>query len=207
MGAEGPPIVIEPAVGVAHRMGVLAQDQRPAPIWTALLFATLCPRGDLLDRAVHRRYQVAHRVLGVEVEHDRALVAERPAGVEEPQRTGQAVMGRALPRLVAQRPDDHGRVIAVALRHAQPPLDDRAGEQRPGGQRHLTPVALHVGLVNHVQAQLVAHVIEPRSGWGVGGADGVDVEPLGQTQLKPGGLGVDVATPGGAVLVAVDASD
>ncbi len=129
MGAEGPPVVVEPTVGVTHRMGVLAQDQRSAAI-----FATLRPRGDLLNRAVHGRHQVAHRVVGVEVEHDRPLVAERPAGIEVTKRSGEAVVGGALPRLVTQRPHDHARMVAIAARHAKPTLDHGSGEAGLGGQ-------------------------------------------------------------------------
>ena len=68
-------------------------------------------------------------------------------------------------------------------------------------------MALDVGLVDDVQTELVAEVVEPGGGRGMGGADGVDVEPLGQAQLEPGGLRVDVATPGRAVLVPVDPPD
>ena len=194
--------VVGQAAGVAHRVAELAQDERPSAVE-----AVGRPLPQAFDRRVHRADQIAHRGLGVEVVHERALVVEGTGriGTSDPRRRG--IVRRAVPGLVAERPGDHARVVAIAQHHASAAFQDRPVVADVVAQRRLTGVGLDVGLVDHVQAVLVAQVVEQRIVRVVGAPDGVDMVLLHQLQIATHRGLVDGPAPVGIELVAIDPDD
>ena len=169
-GGDDVPVVRQRPVGVAHRVAVLAHDQR------AVAGAGLAEAADGLDPRVHRAHQIRRRQpsggpVGVDlmavrrrdaavaVEH-RTLVVQRAGRVRAADPAGQRVVVAAVPALVAQAPEDDARVVAVALHHPCATLQPGGAVPRVLAQRRVVGVALDVGLVDHVHAELVAQVVE-----------------------------------------------
>ena len=80
-------------------------------------------------------------------------------------------------RLIAQRPDDNGRMITIALHHAGHALahgGQPAGIVSETAHRHHA-VGFDIGLVNHIQAIAIAKPVPQRMVWVVRAAHGVEV--------------------------------
>ena len=168
---------------------------------------------DLVRLGVHPALDVADLVKGAAVEH--ALVVDQPAGVVlvEEVAHGQDVLAGV--GLVAAAPDQDGGVVFVplehgagAVHHAVPPFR-QAARHVPGGfhRAHLLPgaVALQVGLVDHIDAVLVAQLVPEGLVGVVAGAHRVDVVAAEGLHGAVHILGADGAAGGGVPLVAVDA--
>ena len=135
-------VVRQAAVAVAHRVRELAQDQRPRIVRVARV------RLDRVDVGVHRAHDVGRAVPAGPVARDRALVVQRPSRVALAQPVGGGVVVGAVAALVAERPQDHRRVVLVALDHVAHALDERGGVARVGAQVVVVRVRLDVRLVD-----------------------------------------------------------
>jgi hypothetical protein len=213
VGADGLPVAVEAAAGVAHGVGVLAHDERsvgPGPGG---------PGHEVLHRRVHRRDHVGlgtwpsqdgGEVGGDPGQHvlgDAALVVHRPGRVPGPQpRCRREVDGRHA-GLVAERPHDDGGVVLVPLRHPHDPLEHGGRPPRVLGEAPQVGVRLDVGLVDHVHAEAVAHVVEVVVVRVVRRAHGVQVVLLHQHDVRLDRRRRDRLPPPGVVVVAVDALD
>ena len=168
------------------------------------------PVGEVLELGIHRADQVAR---GRAVDEgrlrlpagDRALVVDDPRRVEVPDPAGGGVVGRAVAGLVAQGPCDDGGVVDVAHDHALGAVEPGGGVAMVLAEGVVEVVRLGVGLVDHVEPQLVAEVEETRVVRVVRAADGVEVEPLHQHQVLAHGLDRERLGDVGVVVVAVDA--
>ncbi len=197
-------VVGESARTVAHGVGVLALDEGEfAPFAGAAVQAPPDPL-DLVVEGVHPRVHI--RVPAVPV----ALVVHQAVGVAatDPLRhRGQAAPGAGL---VAQRPEDHRRMVLVPLDHP-----GRAVQQGRGPavvvDGVVAPVllgeavGLQIALVDDPQAQLVAEIQEGGVRRVVGGADRVEVVPLHQQHVLAHGRQVQRAAVLRVPLVPVDA--
>ena len=195
-------VLVEAAVGVAHGVGELTEDQGPPVIGS--------PRGpgrDVLDRRVHRADDVGGGGGAVEVLHDGALVVQRPGRIDtaNPGRCG--VVPGAVARLVAQRPGDHARVVAVPQHHARHALDDGGVVAGVVTQAEVPGVALDVRLVHHVETQLVTQVVEPVVVGVVRAAHGVGIGALHGDEVVAHVLHRHRSTAVGVIVVAVHAPD
>ena len=192
LGPRVPPearlVLVDPAGPVAHRVDVLALQERQRAavrirrgVGERLL--RLAPdRVHLVGVRVHPRVDVDVGARPV------ALVVHGPRGVElvrHPRRRLEVAPGAGL---VAERPEDHARVVAVAR--------DRAGHAVDVGRlpRRVVarvapppdvdePVRLEVALVDEVEAELVREPRQVRMRRVVGRADRVHVVLLHQQQL------------------------
>ena len=171
------PVLGQRAVAVAHRVRVLTHDQR-MPLLPA---RGVCD--DRLDRRVHRAGQVARGLVAAPVEHDRALVVQRPGRIEPTQPAGGGVVVRAVAALVAQRPEDDAGVVQVPARHPRDSVDEGGQVVRVVGQVVGVGVTFDVRLVDHHQAQLVGQVQQRRVVRVVRRAYRVEAEPLHRQQV------------------------
>ena len=109
---------------------------------------------------------------------------------------------------VAQRPDNDGGVVLVALHHGPAPRHKRVAPFGAfGNVVALVPqlVTLDIGLVDYVKAIFVAEVIPVRHVGVVAGAYGVDVILLHQFDVLHHAFAADHAARVGVELVAVHA--
>ena len=163
------PVVLDVAVGVAHRVRVLAEDKR-------LLRAALHVLLDVPRMRVHRALDVA--VVGILC----ALVLDRTRGVDRLHGVVLVLHRGAIACLVAKRPEDDRRMVAEHLDHVDAAVDDLVAVDRILGERAL-PLAvdacamrLDVGLAHDIDALAVAELIPGRVVRVVRSTDGVDVE-------------------------------
>ncbi len=162
--AEGLPVIGEVAETVAHRMGVLAEDQRPLLAGQADPFfdPPLRYRRDRLvafDAGVHRTDNIGSG--GIRAA---ALVLHRTARVVALQPVVQRFMVAAAARFVTQRPDDNAWMVAVALYHPGDAGAEGWQPRRIVGQpvhRHHA-VGFNIGFIDHVQTVAVAQLIPAR---------------------------------------------
>ena len=203
-------VVGEAARPVAHRVPVLAQDERhppPAGVQIRVVergLVTAPDRVDLLVRRVHAAVDVDVTARPV------VLVVQRPRRIApaRPRRHRPEIAPR--PALIAERPHDHRRMVLVALDrppHAvhQRVLPLRVVARVPAPVDDHEAVRLEVALVDHVQAELVAQREEQRMRRIVARAHRVDVVRLHQLDVAPHHLLGD-RPPGQRVeLVPVDA--
>ena len=217
VGVDDVPVFLEVADGVAHRVGVLAHDVRLAggvPADREALAAALTLDGGLslldvaelaallqpFDRRVHDGVDVRIRVAALPVAKARCV--ER---ADVLQRESEAV---AVARLVAHRPHEDRRVVAVIQHVVDVALPDRLEPFLVEAEAVL-PVAglvpLDVRLGDHVDAVAVAEVIPAVVVRVVRGAHGVDVEALEERDVLEHVVHRDGAPVVGAALVAVDA--
>ena len=202
MPIQYPPVVGDAAHAVAHGVGVLDQDERPhGALGRPALRVVLEPVGT----HIHRRDDV--HILSFAG----TLVEDRPGGIGAADPVRRPVEGLAVPGFVAERPDDHRRVVAVALHHADGAVEVRLEPVRPSGQRDAGLVSHAVGLdvrfVHHIEPVLVREFVEPGQVRVVRGADGVDVQRLHQAQVFPHRGFVHHMAALRVVLVAVHAPD
>ena len=196
---------------VAHRVRVLALQERlraPGGVERRVLQRRLLAAAERLDlgvRRVHAAVHVAERRRQV------VLVVQRPRRVAlaHPRRRRGEVAPD--PALVAERPQDHARVVLVALDRAPDPVQVGvaparvvAGVAAPADL--LEAVRLEVALGDHVQAVLVAELEEARVRRVVRRADRVDVVRLHQLDVAAHDVLGQRAAAVGVPLVAVDAA-
>ena len=172
------PVVGEAAVAVAHRVRVLAHDEGHLG-----RFLALGPAHDVGDLRVHRAEHVGGRLRAVPVEEDRTFVVQRPARVVAADPCRERVVRGAVARLVAERPHDDARMVLVALHHARAAVDPRVHVLRVVAEAEDVRVGLDVRLVDDVEAELVAQVVEARVVGRVRGAHRVEAELLHQHEV------------------------
>ena len=201
LAAGDVPVLLEIAHGIAHRVRVLALDER----FRALLQVS----EDIVRGGVHRAVDV-RVAMAFAVPGQGALVLHgtgRVIGLD-PVVAGLEV--GAVARLVAHAPDNDGGMVEVALHHPAVAGEVRLGEERilPEGRGTVAhAVGLDIAFVHHIQAILVAQGDPARVVGIVAGADGVDVQFLHDADVPDHlGLGDDIAA-GGAQLVPVGALD
>ncbi len=175
VGAHDVPELLEVAQTVAHRVRVLAHDDRLG----SRLRLGFQPGGRRVARPGHVRER------RVTVGHVR-LVVER-AVVVLPRVLGHRVVRLAESRLVPGVPHDDAGVVLVPLHHADEPVLERVLPLREFRQTvvraAVVVVRLDVDLVGDHQAVAVGQVVEVRVTRVVRGAHGVDVEPLHQRDV------------------------
>ena len=163
------PVLLETAFGIAHRMGVLALDEGLTGIGVG---------GVLLAAAIIQ----VHRAVDVRLAGQVGLLVLAGAGrILGLHPVIGVVEGRAVAGLVAERPEDDGRMVEIPLDIAHVAL--QVGEfiggvlgKGPFAVAHA--VGLEVGLGHHVDAVLVAEVVPIVVVGIVAGADCVDIELL-----------------------------
>ena len=191
------PVVGEAAVAVAHRVRVLAHDEGHLG-----RFLPLGPADDVGDLRVHRAEHIGGRLRAVPVEEDRTFVVQWPARVVAADPCRQRVVRSAVPRLVAERPHDDARMVLVALHHPRATVDPHVHVLRVVAEAEDVRVGLDVRLVDDVEAELVAQVVEARVVGHVRGAHHVESELLHQHEViahlferdHPTGVRVEVVT-------------
>ena len=190
MRAIDVPILAEVAHRVAHRVRILALvERRP--------FRE--PR-ELLQRQV--AVAVDLEVLVVVAVHVEARVVERQ------HRAVRNLVVGACPRLVAERPEVDGRMVAVERHHARATLRDAFRPRRRIGERLeavIGSVRLHVRLALHVEPVAVAQVVEVGVVRIVRRAHGVEIALLHEEDVLPHLLARHGAAVDGRGVVAVHA--
>ena len=194
-------VVGQAAVG-AHRMRELAEDQRARVVGRG--------RGPGLDRVdvgVHRADDVAGRTARGPVELDRTLVVQRPGRIARAHPARRGVVIRAVAALVAERPENHARMVLVALDHVLHAVDPRPQVARVAAELVVVRVRLDVRLVDGVEAVAVAQVEPVRVVRVVRAAHRVHVELLHQPRVRLHQLARHRTAAQVVVVVPVDAAD
>ena len=192
-------VAFHPAERVAHVVHILAEDKRLLGVGVQIF-----PDGG--GAGVHPAFHIADVVKRTALEH--ALVMHKAAGIIFPEKRRHRADILAGIALVAAGPDQHCRVVFVALKHAAraidhavPPFGQAAGDI-PARLHHaqLLPaaVAFKVGLVYHIDAVFIAEVIPPALVGVVAGTHSVDV-----VALKDGHRGVHITLVNGAALLGI----
>ena len=214
IGVDEIPILLQVADGIAHRVSILAHDERLAramlrlkrlvflrhAMCARLLVAELAALFDPLDRRIHRRVYV--RVLVA------ALPVDRARGINLPHRRDSIAEAVAVSSFVAHRPKGDGRIVAVEHGVALVALDDRMVPllESPNTIFAVTRlVPLDVCLGDHIDAVAVAKVIPEAMVGIVASADGIDVELLEERDVLQHVVETDGAAVLGVRLVAVHA--
>ncbi len=177
-------IFFHPSKRIAHGVGVLTQDK-------GLLRIILQILDHILGFGIHLALHVAD-ILELPVPED-ALVVDDPGRISVSEKPGHG--GDILSRvsLVAAGPYEDCRVVLVPLQHghcpvhhAGLPLRQAAGDI-PGrlADAHLLPgtMAFQVGLIDHVQAVLIAQLIPSGLVGIVAGADRIDIVLLHEPDI------------------------
>ena len=144
------PVLLEATLGVAHRVGILALDERLGHLRVGRI------ADDSLVAGVHRAVDVGLAV-------DRcALVLDRTGEILGLDPVVGSLEVGAVAGFIAQGPDDDGRVVVAALDIALVALHMRKGIVVALGKGPVAithTVGLDVGLGHHIDAVLVAEVI------------------------------------------------
>ena len=191
------PVVGEAAAAVAHRVRVLAHNER-----TLLRLAGVA--GEVVRRGVHDGHNVGVAVV------EGALVLHRAAAVLGLQPVVGGLVADTVARLVAQRPDNDARVVLVALVHIADTRHRSLLEVSTLRQRLLAValrVRLRIGLVNDIQTIVITQVVELRRIGIVAGAYGIDVVGLHQPDILLHTLFGNHVARSWVVLVAVHPAD
>ena len=131
VAVEGGVVVGQAAVAVAHRVRVLAQDQRARVV--AVVRGR--PRLDRVDVGVHRADDVGRApAAATSRARSRPRSAAAATGREPRSQPAAASWFGPVAALVAERPQDHARVVLVALDHVLHALDERVRVARVGAQ-------------------------------------------------------------------------
>ena len=205
------PVLLHAARAVAHGVDVLAEDEGALVVLLDGRLEVALPLGavgalagaDALalgDGGVHAAVNVDDLALVV------ALVVKRTGRVELASGLGHLVVVAAEVRLVAERPEDDGRVVAVACDHADHAVD--AGGLPLGvvgdvARGVAEAVRLEVALVDEVDAVFVAEVVPARVIGVVARADGVEVVALEEEDVLHHRVDGEGAPRLGVELVAV----
>ena len=181
------PVFCKAAEAVAHGVRILAQDQRPVFARQAdPLFQRPFRHGGegliFIDARVHRAENIGRRAVGAAAF---ILHGARRIGAFHP--AIERVVRAAVPRLVAQRPDNNAAVVAVALHHARDAFAKGGKPARVVCQaaHRLHAVGFDIGFVDHVEAIAVAQSIPERMVRVVRTAHRVEVMLLHQFNVAP----------------------
>ncbi|CUY74704.1 Uncharacterised protein [Serratia marcescens] len=209
MCVERAPVALKAAEAVAHRMGVFAQDQRALFLRQADPLADR-PFGHRRERLIliHPRIHRADNVGGGSV-GAAAFILHWAGRILAFHPAVQRVVVHAVAGLVAQRPDNDARVVAIALHHAGDALAHRRQPQRIVSQavHRLHAVSLDIGFVHHVQPVAVAQPIPQRVVGIVRAAHRVEVVLLHQQDIVAHRRLVHHLAVARVMLVAVNAAD
>ena len=206
-------VVLGVSGAVAHRVDVFAQDEG---LLVVLILAVLLAQAGI---QVHAAVQVDHgdvHVLAAGV--DGALVVQQAGGVVGLDPAAGLDEAHTVARLVAHGPDEHAGAVLVADDAALDAVEHRLFEHGVVGQQRELILAvravgrdhavhLDVGLVDDVEAQLVAQLVEAGGVGVVAGADGVDVVLLHQRQVAQHLVEGDGKAVDGRGIVAVRAAE
>ena len=149
---DGVPVVGEAAAAVAHRVRILAHNER-----AGLRLAGIT--GEVVRRGVHNGHDVGVAVV------KGALVLHGTGAVLALQPVVGGLVADTVARLVAQRPDNDARVVLVTLVHIADTRHRSLLEVSTLRQRLLSValrVRLGVGLVDDVEAVVVAQTVQFR---------------------------------------------
>ncbi len=113
-------------------------------------------------------------------------------------------MRRPEPRLVAERPADDAGVVLIPQHHSPDPVEDGQVVAPIVAEALLAAMGLDVGLVDHVEPEFVAQVVEDRIVGVVRRPDRVEVVRLHRHQVVPDVGRGDGLAPLGVMIVAVD---
>ena len=192
---------------IAHRVHVFARDVRFGRVVLKVVADVVGPR-------VHARFEVGDRAVRQVPLH--ALVMHRARGVPRAAPLPHLFDHRARIRLVAERPRDHARMVAVTRHHALHTVHACGKPHRviAGDRltvRHVTgqiPAAmrLQIGFVDHVDAVFVAQFEPTGLVRVVRGAHRVDVVPFHEAHIPQHVLFRDAAAIPCVEFVAVDAA-
>ena len=170
------PVRAEVSGAVAHRVGVFAEEERLIELRVLTVFRAP------LRRRVHVALHVRHvaRVFAVVVSGVRAFVMHEAGGVAGLDPRGHRGVVAAEAGFVAEGPEDHRRMVLVALDHALGTVDVRLFPRRIVGEAvpRMHAVGLDVGLVADIEAVSVTQLGEAGIVRIVRGADHVDVVRL-----------------------------
>ena len=182
---EGVPVLLQAAVAVAHGVLVFAGDVRARVVVTRAV-------GDhRRDLRVHGAEQVAgvavasHRhVFALEpARAHRAFVVQGAAGVVAADPGGHGVVVLAVAGFVSEGPHNDAGVVFRAFDHVFGTVHKCVVPTRVAAQRRVVGVGLDIGLVDHVQAVLIAQRVPARVVGVVGVAHGVEVVLLHQPDV------------------------
>ena len=134
-------------------------------------------------------------------------MVERPGWIGRPDPCGECLVVDSVAALVAEAPRDDAGVIAVALHHPGTSLEPGGPVGRVVAQTRVVGVTLDVGLVEDVEPELVAEVVERTVVGIVRRADGGDVVCAHLDQVGAHVVDADGLATVGVVVVAVDAED
>ena len=208
VAVDGVPVAGESAHAVAHGVAVLSHDIRPVIPFGGSLIITTCGSPavfrEVVQCGVHHLDDVR-----VPVQHC-PFIGDGASGVFPLQVAVGALGGDAVAALVAQRPGDDRRVVAVAFVHVVDAVEHGLYPVLALGQAVIAialGVRLDVGLVPHIEAVLVAQLIPVFIVGVVACAHGVDAHLLHHLDVVHHLIAGHVLTPLGAMLVAVDAAD
>ncbi len=208
---EQPLVLAQTARSVAHRMGVLAEDEgqlTPPGVQLRVGQRLLGAPSDAFHlgvAGVHPGVHIGVRAGAV------ALVVQRPGRIALAHPGGHGGQPAAGAALVAQRPQHDAGVVLVPLDHPPGPVQQRrlpacvVGRIAPPVLPAET-VGLQIAFVDHPQPQFVAQVEEGGVRRIVAGAHGVDVVTLHQHQIVAHRLGAERAPVTRVEFMAVDAA-
>ena len=165
------------------------------------------PRYDRVDLRVHRADDVGGAAAAATSRAGSRPRSAAAATGRAAHPAGGGVVVRAVAALVAERPEDHARMVLVALDHVRDALDPRRLVARVVAELVVERVRLDVRLVDHVQPVAVAEVEPVGVVRVVRRAHGVDVELLHQPHVRLHRLARERAARDVVVLVPVDAVD
>ena len=176
--ADRVPVEGQVAVAIPHRVGVFALDER-----TLVSFFLLFVLGVVdatVDAHIHRTVDI-----GVPVENGAFILngARRIEALEP--LIGRLEVG-AVPRFVAEGPDDNARMVAVAIRHALGAVHVRVEPLGGIGERVFSvahAVRFDIRFIDDIEAVEVAEIVPARIVRIMAGANGVDVEGLHERDI------------------------
>ena len=208
LALDGRPVVGKRTVRVAHRVAVLAHHERPRRAAARVV-------DDRLNLRIHRAHHVGgvhsavdpRRGVAVAAVEDRTLVVQRARRVHRAHQRGERIVVGAEARLIAERPEDHARVVAVAYHHARAPRHPCREVPLVVAQRRVVRVRFNVGLGDDVQPVLVAQVEERGIVRVVAGAHRVAVVALHRDDVVDHVLARHGLAAQRVVIVAVHAAD
>ena len=184
-------VFVHVAARIAHRVHVFAGDVRLLRAVRMHRAAVLQVAFDFVGMRIHAAFDIRH-VLEFAHVHG-SLVMHRTIRVDRVRVAVHRTEHLARARFVAERPDQHARMVVVTPHHAVDAVHARAlpfgvaaGDAVFGAfdvVGHPGAVRLHVGFVDQIQAVFVAQVVPIFLVWIVRGADGVDVVPLAEDHV------------------------
>ena len=184
-------ILVHGAVGIAHGMGILAEDEGLLPMGFQIL-------PDLRGRGIHLAFNVRDLPDPVGLRHMHiALVMHRASRIQPLHLPAHFQDHRAGQAFVSAAPDQHAGMVPVPGDHGADPVQQEGLPVLPVPGKHFLlsdsslpehiphAVGFHIVLIDHIQPQLVAEPVQGGMVGIVAGSDRVDVVPLHQDQIPP----------------------